>query len=389
MDVDIIGFGLEDKKNIKKFAMFPWKHYKKDSLYVPQLTGELLGNKLLSMKGIFTADHPYHENVKVHHWLAYKNGKIAGRVSGALNHEYNKAHKTKLANFGFFESIHDEEVSKALLDSVCNWAREQNMDTVRGPGAYSNITHEPYQGCLIDNFHDAPCLEMPYHYPYYAALYEKYGFKKAKDYYAVEMSRHAPFIERENRLMQLIKKRHKMETRTLNMNNVQEEVQTIVRLYNDAWVDNWGFLPIKDSEADALADILRLIAVPELIRFAIIDGKEIAVVGFLPDLHEKLARKKSIFGNSDLVRVARMYLGKKNIERYRFMFLGVDLKYRHTGADSLLAFELRSNIGSIRPKAKRVEASLLLEDNYAILNLAAKRGMGHIYKTYRIYDFQL
>jgi len=389
MSIEIVGFGLEDKKNIKKFAMFPWKHYKKDPHYVPRLTGELLGNKLLGMHGLLTDQHPYHEHAEVRHWLIYKSGKLVGRVSGAINQEYNKLHDIKLANFGFFECINDEDVSKALLDTVCNWAREKGMEVVRGPGAYSNITHEPYQCCLIDNFHDDPCLEMPYHHPYYASLYEKYGFKKAKDYFAIEMSKHHPYTEKETRLMGLVKKRYKLETRPLNMKNMKKEVHTIVRLYNESWLNNWGFLPIKESEGDALADTLMLIAVPELIRFAMIDGKEIAVVGFLPDLHEKFVRKKSLFGNSDIIRIARMYLGKKNIERYRFMFLGVEPEYRHTGADSLLSFEIRLNLDKVRPKAKRVEASLLLEDNHAIINLAQKRGMGHINKTYRVYDYKL
>jgi hypothetical protein len=390
MPIKLVDFGIEDKKLIKKFIKFHWNHYKGDNHYIPPLNGELLGNKLFSMVGVLTPQHPLHKHVDVHHWLAYKNGKPAGRIAGGINHRFNEYHNVKTASFSFFECIDDQEVASALFDAVAAWARSRGMESLRGPGGhYSNATHEPWQGCLIDNFHDDPCLEMPYHKYFYASLMQKYGFHKIKDYFAVLMSKHHPFTESEGVFMERLKKRSNIQTRPMDKNNIRADVLKIVEIYNESWKNNWGFLPVTKEEGEAMAELLTMIAIPELIRFAMVDEKEVAMVGFLPDLNEAFALKKSIFGNSDLVRLLRMLIFKKNIKRYRFMFLGVLPKYKNRGLDGILSFEVRNNLGSVRPKADRVEASLLLEENQPIIDLALDRGMGHIYKTYRIYSIDL
>jgi hypothetical protein len=230
---------------------------------------------------------------------------------------------------------------------------------------------------------------MPYHKYFYASLMQKYGFHKIKDYFAVLMSKHHPFTESEGMFMERLKKRSNIQTRPMDKNNIRADVLKIVEIYNESWKNNWGFLPVTKEEGEAMAELLTMIAIPELIRFAMVDEKEVAMVGFLPDLNEAFALKKSIFGNSDLVRLLRMLIFKKNIKRYRFMFLGVLPKYKNRGLDGILSFEVRNNLGSVRPKADRVEASLLLEENQPIIDLALDRGMGHIYKTYRIYSIDL
>ncbi|MDH4262639.1 MAG: hypothetical protein OEV78_06310 [Spirochaetia bacterium] len=390
MSVKLIDFGLENKKLIKKFVKFHWTHYKGDNHFIPQLNGELLGNKLFSMKGVLTPEHPLHQHVEVHHWLAYKNGKIAGRIAGGINRRFNEFHNIKSASFSFFESIDDQEVADELFQAVAKWAKNKGMEDLRGPGGqYSNATHEPWQGCLIDNFHDDPCLEMPYHKFYYASLMEKHGFRKIKDYYAIQMSKHHPFTESEGVFMNRLKKRSNVQTRAMDKNNIKGDVLKIIEIYNESWKNNWGFLPVTKEEGEAMAEMLTMIAVPELIRFAMVDGKEVAMIGFLPDLNETFALKKSIFGNSDLVRLLRMFSNRKKIKRYRFMFLGVMPEYKKRGFDGILSFEVRTNLDIVRPAADRVEASLLLEDNIPIIQLATDRGMGHIYKTYRIYSKEL
>jgi len=384
MSIVIEEFGLENKSKIAEFAEFPWRLYKNEPLYVPQLKGELMGNKLLGIKGLLTPEHPYHKNGKVTHWLAFKNGKVAGRMSGAINETYNKFHNESIANFGFFECENDHEVAKALFDEAEKWARAHKMKTLRGPGFYSNATHEPYQGLLLNGYDDPPCLEMVYHPPYYIDLVEKNGFKKAKDYYAVLIDARQDYTEQNDRVVKIIQRRTKAVTRQLDMKNLKRDVATIVKIYNEAWKNNWGFLPLTEDDGDAMAEVLALVAVPDLIRFAQVNGSDCAVVGFLPDLNEKLALRKSILGNGDIIRILRMVLGRKSIERYRFFFLGVTQEHQHTGLDFLLTHEIKQRL--LMTRAKSIEASLLLEENHAVINLAVKRGGGKIYKTYRVYD---
>ena len=115
MSVVLVDFGLDNRKLLKQFARFPWRHYSLSEKYIPQLNAELLGSRLLGVKGLFTKEHPYHKHAKVRHWLAYENGKIVGRISASVNSVYNDHHKTQIGNFGFFESIKDDKVSTALF----------------------------------------------------------------------------------------------------------------------------------------------------------------------------------------------------------------------------------------------------------------------------------
>ena len=161
MITQLVAFGLDNKKLLKKFVRFAWKHYSIGEKYVPQLNAELLGNRLLGVQGLLTEQHPYHKNATVMHWLAYQDGKIVGRISASVNAVYNKHHHTSIGNFGFFESIKDENVSSALFGAAADWLREQGVKTMRGPGQYGNATHE-IQSWAMNSFHDAPTVELTY-----------------------------------------------------------------------------------------------------------------------------------------------------------------------------------------------------------------------------------
>lgn len=386
MAIEIVGFGLDNKKLIKKFAKFDWKHYSHKDLYIPRLKAELLGSKLLGMKGLLTPEHPYHKTATVYHWLAYKDGRIAGRISAAVNHEYNKFHNVKVGNFGFFECIEDYAVAEKLFDAAASWLKDQGMEFMRGPGNYSTATHE-VQTWVITNYHDYPCIELTWNKWYYPSFAEKYGFKKTKDYLAYINSILSVNKYKDDKLRDRIAKRTKLTIRKFDVKNIRKEVDIIVKIYNKAWENNWGFMPISSDEAQAMADTLGLVADPDLILFAMDGDKEIAVVGLLPDLNEAFRRKRSIFGNSDIIRFSRFLRMKKKFERVRVMFFGIYPEYRKTGIDALTLFQVRDYMRE-KTNIKRAEASLILEENVVLRNLFTAFG-GYQYKTYRLYDYDL
>ncbi len=165
------------------FADLPWRLNRGDACWTPPLKGDLLNGRLLGLTGILTKRHPYHDYSDVVHFLVWRDGCAVGRVSAAINRRFNEYHNTEIGFFGFFEVTNDIEATKALLDRACNWAKRREMKILRGPGEYSNATHER-QGVLIDAFEYPPTVELTHNPPYYGELLEKYGFKKAKDYYA-------------------------------------------------------------------------------------------------------------------------------------------------------------------------------------------------------------
>jgi len=259
------------------------------------------------------------------------------------------------------------------------------MTILRGPGEYSNATHER-QGILIEGFQYPPTIELTHNPPYYSEFLERYGFRKAKDYYAYILDVQTPTPSRLMRLAEQVRLRRDIETRPLILKNLLSEVRLIVKIYNEAWAQNWGFLPITDEEAVALADSLRLVADPGLIRFAFVKGEPVAVLGAFPDPYHALRPRWRWYGDSDLVRVARLLWTRRRIPFIRLMFFGVRPHFRKLGIDAVLFSEVKEY--ALRRGYQKYETSLLLEDNHLILSPAEFMEAQH-YKTWRIYDLPL
>lgn len=370
---------------MKLFVDLPWRLYRGDPHWTPPLRADLLGSRLLGITGLCTPEHVYHREAEVTHFLAWRGNEPVGRISAAINHRYNAFHNTKIGFFGFFEVIDDIEVAAALLDRARDWIKARGMTVMRGPGEYSNATYER-QGVLIDGFEYPPTVELTHNPPYYDRLLREYGLQKAKDYHAYTADVQAPHQPRLDRLVERIKRRREIETRALVMKDLDSEVDLIVSLYNEAWAENWGFLPILQEEADALKDTLRPILDPGLVRFGYFGGEPVAVLGAFPDVNYALRPRWRWYGDSDLVRVARLMWLRRRIPRIRLMFFGVRPKFRKLGADALLYLEVKEY--AVQRGYQEYETSMLLEDNELILRASQFMG-GRYYKAWRIYDLPL
>ena len=370
---------------LKVFVQFAWRLYRNDPNWTPPLNGDLLGSRVLGLKGLLTPDHPYHREAEVTHFLAWNGNDVLGRVSAAINYRYNGHHGQRIGSFGFFEVIEDYEVARALLDCAREWVQARGMDILRGPGEYSNGTHER-QGILIDGFDYPPTVELTHNPPYYAEFMERYGFQRAMDYHAHIMDITTPIHPELLVLAERARNRHSVITRKVELKDLKNEVRLIVKLYNQAWVENWGFLPLSDEEADAVADTLRPVIDEGLMRFAYVDGEPAAVLGALPDPNYALRPRWRWFGDPDIVRVLRLMRMRKHIPLIRLMFFGIPPRFRRMGLDGLLFAEVKQY--AQQKGYKECEASMLLDDNYRIIGSAEFMG-GRRYKTWRIYEMPL
>ena len=177
-----------------------------------------------------------------------------------------------------------------------------------------------------------------------------------------------------------------IETRSLILPELKTEVRLILEIYNKAWAQNWGFLPISVEEGEAIADSLRLIIDPGMVRFAFVKRQPAAVIGFIPDPNYALRPRWCWYGDSDLVRMVRLLLMRRRIPRIRGMFLGVIPKFRNLGITALLAAEVIDHI--LSRQYVECDASLILEDNRAMMKAINVFG-GNYYKRWRIYDLAL
>jgi len=313
-------------------------------------------------------------------------GEPVGRISASVNYRFNEHHGTRIGFFGFWETIDDYQVASALLDSAQGWVKNKGMSVLRGPGEYSNATHER-QGVLIDGFQYPPTMELTHNPPYYGEFLERYGFRKAKDYYAYRLDIQTPSPPRLNRLEEQVRLRREIKTREIDLKELDSEVRLVIKIYNEAWKENWGFLPITDEEAKTIADFLRMVADPGLIRFAFIKDELVAVLGVFPDPYYALKPRWRWYGDSDMVRIFRLlWMRRRKIHRTRLMFFGIRPGYRRLGIDAILFGEVKEY--AIRRGYKECEASLLLEDNHLVLRPSEFMGAER-YKTWRIYDLSI
>lgn len=377
-------FGLGDPR-IREFARFPWRLNRGDPCWTPPLLADLLGSRVLGTKGLLTAEHPYHRFADVTHFLARRDGHAVGTVSAAVNHRFNDVHGVKMGFFGFFESAEEYDVAETLLDAARDWIAEQGMTTMRGPGQYSNATHER-QGVLVEGFEFPPTVELTHNPPYYDEFLTRWGLTKSMDYVAYTL----PVRQEPDRALTELAahaaQRGHLTTRPVDLSRFDEELALLLDIYNDAWSENWGFLSITAEEGTALAEALRPIVDPKLIRFAYVDEEPVAVLGALPDPNWALRPGWRWYGDSDAVRVARLLAMRRRIPRVRLMFFGIRKPYRRIGVDALLFTEMLAYAQTRH--YLECEPSMLLETNEPVIRASRHMG-GREYKRWRIYDREL
>jgi len=373
MPVDIM---LAEGKLINAYIDFPHSLYADDPVYVPEL--------YMTQKDLFNRKkNPFFLNADVDSFLAYRDGKIVGRISAIHNRRYNEYHSTNVGFFGFFDVIDDYEVAKALLDKASEWCKEKGLEAIIGP---TNFSTNDTAGLLIEGYDDAPKIMMTYNKPYYKDFVERYGFKKDMDLYAYILYTHKA-SEKSIKLAQALEKRLERQgitIRNINMKKFDEEVANLMNAYNGAWQNNWGFVPMTEKEIVNLGKELKLIANPDWIYIAEHEGKVIGFGVTLNNINE-IAQgfKKGRLFPFNVIKLLR----KRHKTRYvRILALGVLEEYRKKGIEAIL---FSKNILQARKdNVIAGEVSWVLENNEE-MNRSAEKLNSDLYKKYRIYRKEL
>lgn len=363
---------VNDKKGIADFINFPHDLYENDPYYVPEI---FMGQKdMLDPK-----KYPFHLYGTAKYFLAMEGHKIVGRVAAIDNTNYNKHFKSKIGFFGFFDTIDNQEVVNALLDKAREYATTKGHQYLMGP---TNFTTNETAGTLVEGFDDAPKIMMTYNKPYYGQLLENYGLQKEMDLYAF-MIPTANASEKSLRIAAALEERLKgkgITIRNVNMKNLDSETKLIKKIYNDAWEENWGFVPFTDAEFDYLKNDLKMILDPTFAYIAEKDGEPIGFSLTLPNINEVLQKNKR--GKLFPFGIFRLLMGKNKTKYVRVLALGVIEQYRKMGIEAIF---FAKNIQEAKKRGiLGGEASWVLENNEAMV-AAAKNLNGEKYKTYRLY----
>jgi len=348
--------------------------YRGDANYVRPLD--------MDMKDRLSTKNPFFEHGEAVLFTAHRNGWCVGRCSAQIDREHLARYKDDVGFFGFLDTIDDGDVAQALLERARRWLAERGMKRVRGPLSLS-INEE--LGCLIEGFDTPPMILMPHHRPYQADLIAKAGFEKLKDVYAWRYVV-GDLPERAQKAHDEIDALPEVRSRHVDMKNLDAEVRVIMDVFNDAWSENWGFVPFTEKELTKLAADLRLIANPELTYITEVDGEPAAVAVALPNVNElirDLGGKLLPFGLPKLLWRLKV-VGPKTA---RLAILGIRKKHRAIRKYAALSIYLyaKMNRAGHRCGIEWGELSWTLEDN-APVNVAIKMMGGKVYKKYRLFE---
>lgn len=368
---------VENEVMKNDFINFPYKFYSGEKNWVEPLRFDVRNN--LNQK-----KNPFYRHSKIKLWLAKRGDEIIGRIAGIINDNHNNFYNDKVGFFGFFECINDKNVSRELFNKAAEFVKENGMDTLRGP---VNPSTNDECGLLIDGFNSPPVMLMPYNPEYYIELIEDFGFKKANDLLAFWISKdvikNEEMMKKLDRISNMIMKKENITVRKVNMKDFKNEVQRVREIYNNAWQDNWGFVPMTEEEFNFIADNLKLAVDPDFVEFAEIDGKPIGFSLALPDINQAI---KGLNGKLMPFGIIRFLLNKKKINQLRVIIMGVKKEYHKKGIDAIFYRNVIKE--GNRKNYRGAEISWVLEDNLAMKQTAEKLGAS-VYKTYRIYDCKL
>ncbi len=389
--IKVVDFGYDARGLLRKFVDFPWKLYKNNPYYVPQLDTYFLGNRLLGAVGLFEKEHPFAKISKVRFFLALDGDEVVGRIAANICYHYNEYQKEDAGFWGFFEVIDNQEIANLLFDRALQFLKENEAKIIYGP---ANFTSNYTWGLLINDFENISYLETPYNMPYYQKLVENYGFQKAMDLYAYKIKVHVEDEETAKR-QKYFEKLHKfalkhanIEIRDIDVKNLDRDAHIILDIHTEAWSKNWGHLPITEGELQDIEETMKLFLDRKLIKIAYVDGKPAAFLWAMPDMNYLLRRRgSSKFWNNDYFRIIRALIGLKKVPRIRLIGFGIKEEYRKLGLDALLYYS--AMIDAQKNKYyKESELSWILENNELIKAACIKFGGVH-YRTWRIYSLNL
>ena len=360
------------------FIRFPWRIYDNDPAWVPPLIIER--KAFLNRKR-----HPFYQHGDAALFLARQNQKIVGRIMASDDPNYNAVHHSNVGCFGLSIASTIDNVAAALFDAAEGWLRRKGRHEIMGPIDYST---NYVCGLLIDGFQYPPTILTTHNPPYYAQLLEGQGFSKDNGFLCVVVQRRRP----EPRpgcanWRQDCKPRRRFTIRPGNLRDLPAESVRLRRIYNEAWRDNWGYVPFTEAEFAHLTKEMKPLLRPEFTAIAEVNGEEIGFIIALPDINvalQKINGRLTTFGIP--IGLIRLLYEKQRLKRARLIAMGVRPEFRQHGVAEMLVLRIIEE-GMFKLEFKG-ELSMTLENNVMINRFLEAIGALR-YKTYRIYSKSL
>ncbi len=385
--LDIIQFSNQDARDrrlLRKFVDFHWQHYEKDPAFVPLLDYEYLGFKLLGITGFFEPQNLFFRHSVMTFFLAQRGDTVVGRCNAFVNHNHNQRWGDKVGFFGQFESIDDQEVTNALLDAAAAWLKSQGMTAMRGP---QNLpVNEATPGLLVQGFETRPVIYYQYNKPCYEKLLNDYGMKVVKRVKSWEVPVDRPMEEKLERVGKKVIEHYGVTIETWDQRPLAERKQEMLEVYNDAWNDNWGYVPFTREEFFRNVDDMQLIMEKGLFLFVYVKGELAAFFGGVPNICERLV-PLSWCRRCELLRAGKMLLTRNRIKGFRLGYMGVKQKFRRLGLDGVMLW--KQKIYSQQKGYEYCDFGWVLEDNVLVIRVGESMQDSRLSKVYAVMEKEL
>lgn len=376
MTIEIVP--VTDKTLLQRFIRVPFAVHQHDKTWSPPLLMER--EEALSPK-----TNPFIRRAEVRFWLARRDGRDVGRISAQIDPLGQKEGAERVGHFGCLSAEDDPVVFAALLRTAEEFLKSRGVTHVQGP--FSLCINEE-TGLLVDGFDTPPMLLMGHDPVYAGARLESLGYAKEKDVYAYLLDLQTPLPRAATKILD--RPVHPSVTlRRLNFKDYPNEIRRMVEIYNDAWSGNWGFVPLTEPEAEAMAKQMKMLLDDRLVWFVEIEGRAVAFIVALPNINEAvrdLGGRLFPFGWAKLL----WRLKTRRVRTARVPLMGVRRSLAGTVIGSAIPLQM---IGALRPGAAdfgfhAIELSWILEDNRPMNHILHRLG-ARAYKTYRVYGKML
>ena len=344
------------KKLMKDFVKFPFELYKNHPYWVPPLIAD-------ELETFDRAKNPAFLTAEATFYLAYRDNKIVGRIAAIINwNEVNDQQKLKV-RFGWWETIDDVEVTKALLEKVYELGRKNNLEYVEGPMGFSNLDKV---GVITEGFEEMGSMITWYNYPYYASHLEKLGYVKEKEYLENKFPFENVKPEFFFKIQDLIKKRYQLKPLNFTKTkDIMPYVDKMFDLFNRSYASLSSFVAITDIQKEYFKKKYISFINPEYIKFVVDKDDEIVAFSIVMPSFSEALRKAN--GKLFPFGLYHMLNARKNSKDVLFYLIGVEPEYQSKGVTAIIFneyYELFNKKG-----IKNCIRTPELEDNHAIHNI--------------------
>ena len=361
----------KSRREQRRFLDFPIRLYRDNPYFVPPL--------YMDERKIFRKDYVYYDTSEAVYYNAYKDGVMAGRISGIIQHAANGKNGQKRVRFTRFDVIDDFEVAKALFDAVEKWGASKGMDTICGPLGFSDLERE---GLLIDGFDQMSTYEEWYNAPYYADFIDRLGYAKEVDWNESRITAPADYDGDLDKLSDFIMKRYKLRFGPAkNVNDFLDKyADGLFEILDKSYDQLYGTVPFTDGMKKLMIDNFRLLISLDFVAVVLDENDKVVLIGVtLPSIAEAVQKSRGRLTPACIYRILK---SKAKPEIVDLALIGVDPEWLNRGVSTTVTAALVHMLQ--KPGIKYAETNLNLEDNYAIQNLWKRFGP-EIHKRRRSY----